>query len=98
MELYLIKRTCIEQTQNKSGVASPMISISVDMPENAQEKKINSTLAIRSLEAIMSIKIEGQTDANQTLLSLILFLQKQEGFWLKKIDVNRYLEKKSHLA
>ena len=47
-----------------------MISISVDMPENAQEKKINSTLAIRSLEAIMSIKIEGQTDANQTLLSL----------------------------
>jgi len=75
-----------------------MISISVDMPENAQEKKINSTLAIRTLEAIMSIKIEGQTDANQTLLSLILFLQKQEGFWLKKIDVNRYLEKKSHLA
>jgi len=41
-----------------------MISISVDMPENAQEKKINSTLAIRTLEAIMSIKVEGQTDVN----------------------------------
>jgi hypothetical protein len=74
VELYLIKRTCIEQQQNKSGVASPMISVSVDMPENAQDKKINPTLAIRTLEAIMSIKIEGQT------------------------DLNRYLEKRSHLA
>ena len=68
-----------------------MIPISVDMPENAQEKKINSTLAIRTLEAIMSIKIEGQTDANQTLLSLST---KAGRFLVKKNRCESVLGKK----
>lgn len=58
MELYPIKHTCIEQPQDKSGVASPMISISVDMSENAPKKKINPPPPIRTLEAIVSTKIQ----------------------------------------
>jgi hypothetical protein len=72
VELYPIKHTCIEQPRDKSGFASPMISISVDTSEKAPKKKINPTPAI-TLEAIVSNKI--QTYAEQ-------YLERKEPFSL----------------